>query len=163
MLLLLIRVDQSEATEVLVVPEELNEIAKQNGCSQIPDFFRRPGMVEPAHVYGYVPGPKENSAVFWCKKNTANKKPYLLLFMFRDTQHELTECPSKIEWGNYPGGLSLVRDPILTLDRFWYLNNPKRKGPKGIRMKHQAVLSEYDGKEEYFYCHKGEWLLLMLD
>jgi len=162
MILLLLLIGQTEATEVLVIPEELNEIAKENECSQVSDFFRRPGMVEPAHVYGYVPGPENRSAVFWCKKNKPSKQPYLLLFVFRDIQHELTLCPHKIEWEKYPGGLSLVWDRRFTLDEFVNLTNPKRRGPKGVRMKHRAVHSSYE-TGEYFYCHKGEWLLLKLD
>lgn len=149
----------------LLIPEELNEIANANECSQIEAFYQRPGMVNPAHVYGYVSQDEWKSAAFWCKKKITSTKPYVLLFMFRedDAKHELAKCPHQIEWADYPGGLSIYRDRKRTLDSFRYLDDRAKRGPKGARMKYNAIMSEYDGVAEIFYCFRGKWLVMGID
>jgi len=149
---------QVAQAQTLLIPEELHEFAKDNGCSPIEDFYERPGMLGPPYVYGYLPGPQETSAVFWCQKQEDSKRKFFLLFMFENTDHELTNCPHKVEWGNYPRGLSIYNDRETDLGGFVYLNDPMRKGPKE-KMMNNAVLSEYDGVGVVFSCYKGEWLI----
>lgn len=145
--------------ENLIMPEELLEIAKENSCTQVDDFYKgKPGMVKPPFVYSYTAGSEEDSAVFWCQKIENNKKYNYLLFMFKKP-NELAACAKKVEWKNPPRGLSLYKDSNTTLETFVYINNPKKKGPKNERLKHNAILSEYDGVEELFYCYEGEWLV----
>ncbi len=151
--------------ENLLIPEELNEISNVSGCSQVEDFYQRPGMVNPAHVYGYVSQDEWNSAAFWCKKKITSTKPYVLLFIFRedDAKHELAKCPHQIERADYPGGLSIYRDRKTTLNNFRYLDDPARRGPKGARMKYNAIMSGYDGLADIFYCFRGKWLVMSVD
>src|SRR3990172_1931605 len=62
------------------LPEELRNLAAGIGCKAVPGFYDRLGMVEPPYLYGYLPGDKEESAVFWCYRE-AESKPYLLVFV----------------------------------------------------------------------------------
>lgn len=149
--------------EPLVLPQQLNEAAKARGCSQIEDFFRRPGMVEAPFVYGYLPGDPQKSAAFWCTKGMGRTKQYMLVFLFTESDHELTKCPHAIETDEYPGGLSIFSDKRVTLDRFVYLKERGRGGPKGVRLKHNAIKSSYDGLSSIFYCLRGDWLVWELD
>lgn len=142
-----------------LLPDELIEVVKKNSCSQIDDFYKRPGMVKPPYVYGYLQGDEENSAAFWCKKNENGKENFLLIFMVKDDARKLMKCPDKIEWTNYPGGLSIYNDPNTTLEYFVYINNPQKKPPKNAKLVGNAILSEYDGVSELFYCYEGEWLV----
>lgn len=142
------------ATQLL--PDELIEEAKKNDCSQVEDFYKRPGMIKPPYVYGYLPGDEENSAVFWCKKN--NKEKFLLVVMSKEDD-KLLKCSKAIEWANYPRGLAIYNNPNTTLDEFVYIRNPKKKPPKNLKLKENAILSEYDGVSELFYCYEGEWLV----
>jgi len=145
--------------QALLMPEDLVEFAEKNGCGQIDDFYKnRPGMLKPPYAYGYFSGPEENSAVFWCQKKERDKRSFFLLTMFEDKQHELARCPVKIEWNNYPGGLSIYTDRQTTLEGFVYLKDPKKKLAKG-NLTNNAIRSEYDGVEIIFYCYKGEWLI----
>lgn len=144
-----------------IFPDELMHIAEKNDCSQVDDFYKRPGMINPPYVYGYLAGPSENSAAFWCKKAINNKESYLLLFMSKD--EKALKCPTSIEWSNYPGGLSILHDPSMKLENFVYINKPSRSGPKNVRLRNNAILSEYDGVSEIFYCYRGEWLVRQRD
>ena len=142
---------------VLIMPEELVEFAEKNGCSQVDDFYTRPGSVRPPYVYDY---PNEESAVFWCQSGEENNRRFFLLIMAKHKVDESKNCPTKIEWkGGYPGGLSLLIDRHSTLDDFVYLHNPLKKGPRNVELTDNAIVSEYDGVEETFYCHKGQWLI----
>jgi hypothetical protein len=86
-------------------------------------------------------------------------EPYSLVFVFKKPGHELTKCPDRINWRNPPRGLSIYFEPKATLKGFRYLSDPKRKVPETVRLKNRAVRSYYDGVEELFYCHEGQWLV----
>lgn len=147
-------------SETKIMPQELVEVASENKCSQISDFYEnRAGPVNPPYVYGYLPGDEEDSAVFWCLDEKALHNPYVLIFVYKRTDDELTKCPNRIEWNNPPRGLSVYRDRKTTLKGFVYLNDPKRKVPENRTLSNNAIRSYYDGVEEIFYCYKGEWLL----
>ena len=147
-----------------VMPTELVEVARQNGCIQLSDFFgERAGPVNPPYVYGYLPNHhEEDSAVFWCKNVKSGEAPYSLIVVMRDSEHELTkltECPHRIPWNNPPRGLSIYKNQKATLSGFVYLSNPKKKVPTNTKMTSNTIRSYYDGVTELFYCHKGEWLV----
>jgi len=124
---------------------------------QVNDFYDRPGMVESSFVYGYLSGLKENSAVFWCQDN--KKERYYLLVAVRDDRSGLMSCTDMIPWTNYPGGLSIVNDKSISLDEFYYIDTPQERGPKEVKLTHNAILSYYDGVENLFYSHDGKWLV----
>jgi hypothetical protein len=65
-----------------LLPEELLNVAREKGFDQINDFYKdRPGMLNPPYAYGYLPGLKENSAVFWCEKKEKKKIKSLSIAM----------------------------------------------------------------------------------
>ncbi|TLY39217.1 MAG: hypothetical protein E6K58_13705 [Nitrospirae bacterium] len=151
-------------SEMGIMPGELAEIAKNENCAQLSDFYEsKHGMINPPYVYGYLPGPKEKSAVFWCRNLTPGRPLYVLVFVFKQMEHELTKCPDRIEWENPPGGLSIYTDRRTTLDGFTYIDNPNRPVPPKVHLKYNGVLSENDGFEELFYCYKGKWIVKQLD
>ena len=146
------------AAEVPVMPQELIQFARAKNCSQIDDFFARPGMINPPYVYGYAPGDEEDSAVFWCQRQTEGKRQYVLQFMYKKKAPD-PRCADHIVWPNPPRGLSLVKSDRLTSDYFVYLDDRKTSPPKGIPLTGTAVLSTYDGVSAWFYCHQGKWLV----
>jgi len=146
-----------------LLPEELLNLANQKGCASIVDFYKDRPDIDPPYVYGYLPGPKEDSAAFWCQKEQKGKKKYFLVFMFKNKKYDRCNCPDVIEWQNYPGGLSIYKNANTTLDGFVNMNNSKKTVPKNVRLTHNAIRSYYDGLEEIFYCYKGEWLVRMRD
>lgn len=148
----------SELTPIM--PEELIAYAAKNGCEQVSDFFKnRPGMVNPPYAYGYLPGLEEESAALWCQAGQGDSRKFYLLIMMKKPHPELARCPAKIEWQNYPGGLSIYKDRRTTLEEFVFLGDPKRKGPRNVRLSHNGILSGDDGLNELFYCYKGAWLV----
>lgn len=155
--LLLLQVAQAQAP---LIPEELHEFAKENGCSPIEDFYEDTWNVGHPYVYGYLPGPKEESAVLWCRGLEEGKEKLFLLFMFENTQHELAKCPHKIEWKySYPPlGLSVYNNQETDLGEFVYLADRQRKGPED-KMTNNAILNGDDGGSNLFYCYEGEWLV----
>ena len=72
---------------------------------------------------------------------------------------ETSACTDIVPWMNYPGGLSIYDDKNTLLDDFVYIEEPQKKGPKGIKLTHNGILSYYDGVEVIFYCYKGKWLV----
>lgn len=143
--------------EPLLLPQELHEVALRKDCTQIDNFYNRPGMIEPPFVYGYMPGPKENSAVFWCESKKKGK--YYLVIVNNSKGTEASTCTDIVPWMNYPGGLSIYNDKNTLLDDFVYIDDPQKKPPEGIKLTNNGILSYYDGVEVIFYCHKGKWIV----
>jgi hypothetical protein len=141
------------------MPRELVEFAERNACRQIQDFFERPGMVKPPFVYGYAPGPKENSAAFWCERLKDGERRFVLMFLIKNGSDRVAKCPKEIEWANPPRGLDLYKNTGESLADFMYVDEPHARGPRDGRLIHSAIRSEYDGVEEIFYCHRGRWLV----
>jgi len=147
-------------SDCYLLPEDLLKIAHEKGFYQIKDFYKnRPGMLNPPYVYGYFPGPKENSAVFWCENKENTQRRFFLVIVSKDEIKKSLNCDDIIEWPNYPGGLTILQDTNIPLDGFVYLDDPKRNGPENTYLTHNAILSEYDGVEVIFYCLNGEWLV----
>lgn len=145
------------------MPKELLEIAKASGCNEVGDFFNRPGMVKPPYVYGYLPGAEENSAAFWCEKEKSGSRSFFLIIMTKGDNQGKLKCSEKIEWNNFPGGLSIYRKANETLKGFRYIRDPLKRPPETDELSGNAILSEYDGVEALFYCYKGEWVVRMKD
>ncbi len=148
----------SELTPIM--PEELIAYAAKNGCEQVSDFFfKRPGRVNPPYVYDYRPDMRFPNAALWCQVEQGDKRKFFLLLMIRNRNHEWAQCPTQIEWWNYPRGLSIYKDKRATLAYFVYLSDPKKRGPANTPLSGNGILSEHDGAGAIFYCHQGEWLI----
>ena len=141
----------------LVMPMELSEYAHAQHCGPIDDFYERPGMLNPPYVYGVLPGEPEDSAAFWCKKPEASDRPYVLLLRVKNAK-ALGGCSDRIEWWNYPKGLSVVIEVSLNLSDFHFVAEPKRPGPATSVSDARVIMGEYDGVEERFLCYQGAWL-----
>jgi len=137
------------------LPLDLSQVAKEHGCEEILNFMDRPGMVEPSYAYGYLPGEKENSAVFWCQSTTDN---YTYKLIVHSNDGKAFGCPGTITSNNYPGGLSISSSVQLSLTEFRYLKNNK-PGPEATTSG-KYIKSYYDGVEHIYYCHQGDWLIL---
>jgi hypothetical protein len=135
------------------LPAPLMEAATEKGCTELSDFFKRPGLVEPPYVIGYLPGDRESSAAFWCTRPKAEEK-YLLVIV-----GQKNKCPAAISWKNYPGGLSVIRGGKMKLSDFFYRDNVREIGPPDSHTKGPILRSEYDGTGAHFYCHEGRWLV----
>jgi hypothetical protein len=150
------------SADPLVMPRELVDYAHSQGCAPVEDFYERPGMVNPAYVYGFAGGEPEDSAVLWCRKAEKSDKPFALLFKVSDPK-KLGGCPARIEWWNYPKGLSIETRTALKLSDFHLTAEPKQAGPMTTIPSARVIVSEYDGVEEVFLCHRGAWLFMMRD
>jgi hypothetical protein len=140
------------------MPKELVDFGLQHGCLPIGDyFFQRPGMVDPPYAYGWLPGDRENSAVFWCTKEP-NATTYQLMFKVRDPK-QMAGCPTKIEWRNPPAGLSIEVRPSLNLDLFHDVNDSHLSRPTGVIQNARVIVNYYDGLTDVLYCYKGRWLV----
>lgn len=147
-------------SDYYLLPEDLLKIAHEKGFDQIKDFYKnRPGMLNPPYAYGYFPGPKENSAVFWCENKKNTQRRFFLVIVSKDEIKKSLYCDNIIEWQNYPGGLTIFQNTNISLEGFVYLDDPKRNVPENKHLTNNAILSEYDGVEVIFYCLNGEWLV----
>ena len=145
----------------VTMPEELSAYAVSKGCEEVRDFFTRPGVVNPPYVYGYLEGQREGSAVLWCQRREGEGRRFRLLVLARGKTE--SRCPLMLEWRSYPGGLSIFNDRRTTLDGFVYVADPKRRPPPNVRLTENAILSEYDGIQNLFYCYRGEWVIRRID
>lgn len=163
--LLLISVETvmgTAAADTLVMPRELVGYARAQGCAPVEDFYERAGMVKPPYVYGFAGGEPEDSAALWCRKTEKSDKPYLLLLKVSDPK-KLDGCPARIEWWNYPKGLSVETRSGLKLSDFHFAAEPKRPGPTTTISNARVIVGEYDGVEDIFVCHQGAWLFMLRD
>ena len=71
-----------------VLPATLREDAQRRGCSEIADFYDRPGRIDPAYVFGYLDSKLDqfgdNSAIYWCQRPPAAER-YLLVVWLSDS------------------------------------------------------------------------------
>src|SRR3989442_2570143 len=65
----------------VTMPEELSAYAMSKGCEEVRDFFKRPGMINPPYVYGYLEGRREGSAVLWCERREGGSRRGRLIGM----------------------------------------------------------------------------------
>lgn len=147
-------------TEPLVMPRDLVAYGRVKGCEQVRDFYDRPGVLGPPYVYGYLPGPLDDSAVFWCQTGPGAKRQVWLVVK-RDRAVRGYDCAEKVRWPLYPGGLSIERAGVAS-DEFFYLaewDQPKRVVPGTTQLIGHAIQSEYDGLEAMLYCYRGEWII----
>ena len=154
-LLLAVFANPSSA-ETLVMPRDLVDFALANRCTQIDEFFERPGTVKPPYAYGSLPDDPE--AVFWCKKVEPSEMPYNLMFKVSDPR-QLAGCPAVIEWRNPPRGLSIETRRNLALRDFRYLTSPQRLGSTIVVPNARVIVNDYDGVTNILYCHGGQWLV----
>lgn len=150
-------------SQVQLLPNELMDVAAENNCSQVDDFYKRPGMVNPSFFYGYLDGEKESSAIFWCRNMNDREIPYRLVIVDKIPGSGRNDCPQVIEWRNYPGGLSVYNNPNLTLEGFRFHKDLTKNPPAGARMEHNAIIEDYDGTSTIFYCFEGDWVFMMRD
>jgi hypothetical protein len=134
------------------LPQELEALGAKLGCEPVPGFYDRPGMIEPPYLYGYIPGRKENSAVFWCFRR--KDEMYLFVAMRNGRIHSHFEWPY-----GFPDGLSLDTVERRLLSSFVYVDNPRMRGPEGRYTEYKPVVSYYDGMTHILYEHEGRWLV----
>lgn len=108
-------------------------------------------MVEPPYLYGVFPGPKEESAAFWCDKDPQTKAVELIIV-------ERGRVTARVAWDMFPGGLSIQPNANEDLSGFRYVDNPERAAPSTSRSSFSPLRSEYDGVIVLFYRLNGEWL-----
>jgi len=155
--------------EVAVMPWELVQYAENNGCHQVDDFFvAHKDMVDPPYVYGYLPGKKQDSAVFWCQTDDGGRRRFWLLVMDNIGRKASESCDKKVEvTGAYPGGLSLARrgfiTGVTTLDDFNYVEDVKRKIQRGVKITGPIIVSDHGGTKVLFYCYRGAWVFQGID
>lgn len=144
-----------------VLPADLAKWAKQEQCESISNFYSdRPGNVNPPFVYGQ--SSQSIKSAFWCESKASGNRKYFLIVHFNIGKPQ-PSCSSRIEWINPPGGLSLYYRPGETLKGYMHIGSSKVAIAPGLKMDHEAILSEYDGFEEYFYCYQGTWYIKQLD
>jgi hypothetical protein len=148
------------AADSLGMPRGLVDFARSQGCAPVDDFYERPGALNPPYVYGFAAGDPENSAALWCRKPQPSDKPYLLLLKVADDKL-LDGCPPRIEYWNYPKGLSVRTLTSLNLSEFVFALDPHHAGPKVTIPTSTVIVSAYDGLEDVFLCYRAAWLIRM--
>ena len=149
----------ASAAENLVMPQQLVEKAREKGCEQITEFFRRPGIVGPPFAIWSARDGSEGATAFWCQKGDSKTAEYWLVVDNRAKQSPFTSCASMIKTKNYPGGLS-IRIEKVRLDAFVNIKDPSSRGPSVVP-KSPTLVSEYDGTAELFHCYNGEWFVFL--
>ena len=130
------------------LPQELKQLAIENHCSSA---VNHAADADPLYLYGYLPGPKQDSAAFWCKAGTK-------YFLVTKTKSASDKCPSRLEWWNAPMGLSVSKVAHVSLDEFFYIAEPRKKAPRGKMTNYAPLIDSYDGVSAFFYCYDGAWL-----
>jgi hypothetical protein len=150
------------------LPDELKKLAEKLGCEHKFDWdiysecmFKE----NPPYAYGYLPGKKEDSAVFWCTKDKNKKymfKKYSIVIYHKKKKPKDYNCPDIIHSKNRPSPLSVYNDSGETLEFFVNMSNPKKKLPKDTKLINNVIKSSTEDTAELFYCYNGEWVVRVL-
>src|SRR5438045_9623932 len=85
-----------------VLPATLHEDAQRRGCSEITDFYDRPGRIDPAYVFGYLDSKLdqfgEKRAVYWCQRPPAAERYILVVWLADSAVADDLECPEWTAW-----------------------------------------------------------------
>jgi len=135
-------------------PADIVELAVQNECEAVDDFYDRPGMVEPAFAYGFAASsPRSESVVFWCR-SLGERTAYKLVAVAAGVA---APCSGVVyETKNYPGGLSLQPVEADTLAGF--ASSDGHAAPSDVTFSGLVVRSVYDGVGTSHVCLEGVWL-----
>ena len=147
------------ANNETILPEKLSLIAKKHNCVEVKDFYiNRPGIVNHSYVFGYLPGNKELSAVFWCQKKISYEIQYYLYYYSEIDSPDGYNCPALITTQRNLGGLYIKQGDEELIFDYSYVNGSSKDIPIPAMRVNNAIVSEYDGAGRIFYCYKGEWI-----
>ena len=158
------QVPATSAEGVFVMPRNLVEHAKEHRCKQIDEFYNRPGLFRPPYVFDEKTLSPDPGFVYWCKRPIARdgrEDDYILVINPVGGFEDFSSCPSEIKGRGYPNGLSVEAVAETNLSSFFYLKNPKRRGPNLSPTKLSIVSG--DEISDVYYCHNGQWLFLSRD
>ena len=143
----------------LLIPSDLHAVAESQGCSQIIEFYDRPGRIGAPYVYGVADKPEEWSAAFWCRRSAGT----LSVLIFTRMGRTGMEYVGEIVTINFPGGLTVVesaeslpREDLLSMESEG-LMVPQGTLPRDAALEGRGVRSEYDGVSETFVYLDGVW------
>jgi hypothetical protein len=143
------------------LPEELKRLADKVGCEhkfEMNIYEECLFKETPFYAYGYLPGKKEDSAAFWCTKDTGYKKQYMLVIYHKNKKPKNYRCSDIIYGKNYPNPLSIFKATGESLEYFKNIENPKKVLPKDAKLTNNGILSSIE-TSELFYCYKGKWIV----
>lgn len=139
-----------------IMPEELLRAAEDRQCTQVGDFFSRPGPINPPYLYfEELPSGIPQGAAFWCRNTSTAARPYRLVIV--GTPKISASCVPELNWWNYPDGLSIELAQSVELSTLKHVDAVAHKALSGKR-RLSGIKSAYDGVEAVFYCVDGEWL-----
>jgi hypothetical protein len=142
------------------LPRTLRADAATRGCTQVADFYDKPGRVDPPFVFGYLDSEAdphgEWSAVYWCERTQADERFLLVVWIGEPALEAVHSCPRTLEWRNPPAGLSIQRRARVQLSAYWPRSNPQARGPNVVATG-PLIVDSYDGAGASFFCHAGEW------
>lgn len=159
----------------IAVPlSSLDRIEKQLGCTKIQEATR--DIEGPLAIQGYSSGYHGEAPVstaFWCQRT---KNDFLLVFLKNGNLFH-AQCRPYLHWPWYPHGLKLIKASWPTSD-FLYLNDVLstdkadiegrtykgkiRAGPSDVKTT-GMIIQDGTSSETYFYCFKGEWMVMQRD
>lgn len=151
-----VNADSNSTDIIYIMPDELIQIAKQNGCKQIDDFYDRPAIWGPVFVSGTIGNPEAAVRVFWCEnlETTEVKRFSLIIHPQGDTDSSCGQA--KLYWWNYPGGLK-----IQSLSEYGHSEFRDISDYKLVEIDEDnsgnVIVGEYDGVISVFYCDNGKW------
>jgi hypothetical protein len=151
------------------LPVSLREHAKSIGCAAVKGYYDSPGRVDPPYVFGYRYRDDEFSAVYWCEPFVSgDSSRYVesrLVIWYAEHLNQAAPC-QPLDWVNPAAGLSILHGQRLSLSSFFIFDEEKTWGPPGPEGKFTEgpiIRSYYDGIQELFYCHEGNWLVWQSD
>lgn len=150
-----------------VVPVDIREGAKKNGCEQIFDYYDEWRMIDKPYVYGVkgmITGKRTQrdfTYLAWCQKpqNFDNPNRYVLIADLGITQWP-GGCKFPITGFEIPGGLRIKNLNNASLALY-----SSRSGVKAVGAKFSGpvIESDRDGLGYEIVCHEGNWLIHTFD
>lgn len=142
------------------LPQEVWPLAKQRGCSLA---VASPNFLGPIAVFGFLPGPTRDSAVFWCERHGSASGLSLVVWQSRQAeQRNPFSCKDEIHVPFSPGRLSVGGSFNESLRDLLYLNSAEQ-GPDVTIPKARVIVVMNKQVSTFFVCHNGDWFFRHLD
>lgn len=162
LIMLVLTMRAAVAADVHVVPIEIRDYFKANGCSEVLDYYSESRVIDKPYLYGAISlagGVKSNndySFIAWCKSLGGNFDNQYVLVGRLDGAVWPGGCKFPIGGFDYPGGIGIARKKI-SLGAFTDFSYRKVRGGSIVGA---VISSERDGLVYEVFCHRGTWGVL---
>lgn len=148
------------ATEYKLLPQVLRTEAEAAKCEDFSSWYAEAEVIDPPYLFGWLAGPKKESAAFWCLLKYAGtdgpRETMQLVLVGKGNR-----CPSVLRFDGWGGRfpISVVRSQNIRLNDYYYFDAPSKRGPAKTVPNARLLRIGNAGEGGQLFCYEGKWLI----